>query len=69
MAHNDVFGDSVLYDFFRQIINATIEIANADGNTSELAQIVSRLESLRDDLANDFGEHNMPANNFPGGDH
>lgn len=67
MAHHDVFGNSVIYDFFRQTINAVIETCNSDGNTSELADIVTRLESLRDQLESENGYMNMPTDEFPGG--
>lgn len=70
MAHHDVFGDSVVYDFFRQTINAIIEVANADGDATELAAIVTRLETLRGDLVTDEGTgHKMPADTFPGEGH
>lgn len=67
MAHHDVFGNSVIYDFFRQTINAIIETCNSDGNASELADIVTRLESLRGQLENEDSYMNMPTDEFPGG--
>ena len=67
MPHHDVFGNSVIYDFFRQTINAIIETCQSDGNATELASIVTKLESLRDQLQSEDSYMAMPTDEFPGG--
>ena len=66
MANRNVFAEDTIYDVFRQIINAVIEVANADGNATELAAIVTKLETLKDDLTyEESAGRQMPADTFP----
>ena len=66
MTHHDVFADGTVHDVFRQTLNAIIEVANADGNSTELAAIVTKLETLKADLTyEDSVGRQEPADTFP----
>lgn len=66
MIHHDVFAEETVYNVFRQLINAIIEVANADGNATELAAIVTKLETLKADLTyEDSVGRQEPADTFP----
>tara|TARA_R100000664_G_scaffold227_1_gene647 strand:- start:401 stop:604 length:204 start_codon:yes stop_codon:yes gene_type:complete len=60
-----IFESGQIEEFFRQTINAIIEVCNARGDSSTLAQIVTKLETLRAGLESE----NNPADLFPGGEH
>jgi len=66
MVKRDIFAEATIYEVFRQTINAIIEVANADGNATELAAIVTKLETLKDDLTyEESAGRQMPADTFP----
>lgn len=66
MVKRDIFAEATIYEVFRQTINAIIEVANADGNATELAAIVTKLETLKDDLMyEESAGRQMPADTFP----
>ena len=66
MVKRDIFAEATIYEVFRQTINAIIEVANADGNATELAAIVTKLETLKDDLTyEESAGRQVPADTFP----